>query len=125
MPTARPSHPPGRTARLARAPALALAAVAAVACSGGDGAGSFCEQAGALAERMAGIDDPTTGEYAAAVAQMRETEPPEGIADDWRTITGYYEALADPAGGTPSPTDAATREAGDAVDRYLAEECGI
>jgi hypothetical protein len=132
MPTTRPTRLARRALGLALVPALALA----VAACGDDGdetgtAASFCEQAGELTERIGELEDPSSEEFGEAISDLRDIEPPEEIADDWDRAIEAFEAIAgldnedideDVLAQFDDPEFAA---AGDRVDEYLAEECGV
>jgi hypothetical protein len=130
--------PTTRTTRLARG-ALGLAlvpvlALTAAACGDDDDTGtaaSFCDQAGELTERIGELEDPSSDEFDEAIADLRDIDPPEEIADDWDRAIEAFEAIAgldsedvdeDALAQFDDPEFAA---AGDRVDEYLAEECGV
>jgi hypothetical protein len=132
MPTTRPTRLTRRLLGLALVPALALTAAA---CGDDDDetgtAASFCEQAGELSERVGEMDDPSSEDFSQAVSDLRDIEPPEEIAEDWDRALDAFEAIAglgdeeideDLLAQLDDPELAA---AGDRVDEYLTEECGV
>jgi hypothetical protein len=133
MPTTRSTRLTRRVLGLAVVPALALSAAA---CGGDDDdetgtAASFCEQAGELTERIGELSDPTSEEFREAIADLRDIEPPEEIAEDWDRAVEAFEAIAglgddeideDVLAQFDDPEFAA---AGDRVDEYMTVECGV
>jgi hypothetical protein len=132
MPTTRSTRLARRVLGLAVVPALALTAAA---CGDDDDetgtAASFCEQAGELTERIGELSDPTTDEFGEAIAELQDIEPPEEIAEDWDRALEAFEAIAglddedideDVLAQFDDPEFA---EAGDRVDEYMTEECGV
>jgi hypothetical protein len=130
MHTQRTTHLLRRVIGLAAVPALVLTAAA---CGDDDegSAGSFCEQAEALENRMDEIEDPTTEEFSAALDEIRKLDPPAEIRDDWNTMISALDGFEDIDFENPSPEDLAAfdaegmQEASDNVDRYMDEECGL
>ena len=119
--------------------------------SGDETADGFCEEIqaadDALTDATENLDvtDPQ-GAVAAldeAVEAMREIDAPVEIADDWEVVVSSTENmldaideldLSDPESAAQQLEDlsaqleedaAAVEEAGDRVDEYLSEECGI
>jgi hypothetical protein len=132
MPTTRPNRLTRRVVGLAVVPALALTAAA---CGDDDDetgtAASFCEQAGEVTERIGELSDPTSEEFRQAISDLRDIEPPEEIAEDWDRALEAFEAFAglgddeideDVIAQFDDPEFAA---AGDRVDAYMTEECGV
>ncbi len=128
MPTTRSTHLLRRAAALAAAPALVLAVAA---CGGDDDGGggdsaSFCEDVEGPFES---VNDPGA-DPEETIASMREVDPPDEIADDWDTVISTLEALQgldeDPdADILEQLSDPEIEEAGQNVEDYLTEECGI
>ena len=119
--------------------------------TGDETADSFCDEVqaadDALTDATENLDvtDPE-GAVAAlddAVEAMREIDAPAEIADDWETVVSASESmldaideldLSDPESAAQQLEDlstqleedaAAIEEAGDRIDQYLSEECGI
>jgi hypothetical protein len=136
MTTSRPTLA-RRALGLAVVPALL---VALAACgddddsdgASGDGAsGDFCDQAESLNETFDEVEDPTSEQFADALDRIRSMDPPEEIADDWNQLVSALEGIEDIDLENPDPEALAALEteeveaAGDRVDEYLSEECGI
>ena len=119
--------------------------------TGDETAESFCEEVQAAEDALTDatenldVTDPD-GAVAAlddAVEAMREVDAPAEIADEWEAIVSSTESmldavdeldLSDPESAAQQLEDLSTQleedaealeEAGDRVDEYLSEECGI
>ena len=114
-------------------------------------ADGFCEEIQAAEDKLTDatenldVTDPAGAADALdeAVAAMREVDPPAEIAEDWEAIVSFTESmlaavdeldLSDPESAAQQLEDLSTQleqdaaeveEAGDRVDEYLSEECGI
>jgi hypothetical protein len=99
--------------------------------SGDSASGDFCDQAESLNESFEQIDDPTSEQFADALDRIRSMDPPEEIADDWNQLVSALEGIEDIDLENPDPEALAALEteemeaAGERVDEYLSEECGI
>lgn len=148
-------HPTARRTRLAAAGAVLLL----VGCGGGGGDGSdsaatpageatadsgaarFCDRAAGLDDRVdealsdLGSDSSVPDAFQQLTEELRAIEAPAPIADDWETMAGGLEQMAD-ALADVDITDPATLDAlddaearlstaADRVDTYLRDECGI
>jgi hypothetical protein len=121
-----------RVLGLAAVPAL-LVGLAACGDDDDDSAsgGDFCDQAESLNETFEEIDDPTSEQFAEALDRIRSMDPPEAIADDWNQLVEALEGFEDIDLENPDPSVLAALEdedvqaAGDRVDEYMSEECGI
>ena len=98
--------------------------------SASDG-GDFCDQAESLNETFEQIDDPTSEQFTEALDRIRSMDPPEAIADDWNRLVDALEGFEDIDLENPDPEALAAfdneeiQAAGDRVDEYMAEECGL
>jgi hypothetical protein len=109
--------------------------------SAGEDATEFCAQAAGIDERVDaaladGEDDPSLSEAFRQIAtDLRGIEPPTAIAADWTAMAAGLDRMAD-AFGQVDVTDLGSlealeqaegdlTEAGDRVDDYLGDECGI
>jgi hypothetical protein len=136
MTTSRPTLA-RRTLGLAVVPALLVALAAcgddddSDGASGGGASGDFCDQAESLNETFDEVEDPTSEQFADALDRIRSMDPPEEIADDWNQLVSALEGIEDIDLENPDPEALAALEteeveaAGDRVDEYLSEECGI
>ncbi|NEM06198.1 hypothetical protein [Geodermatophilus normandii] len=105
------------------------------------GGEDFCTQAAGIDERVDaaladGGDDPSLAEAFRRIAvDLRGIEPPAAIASDWNALAAGLDRMAD-AFGQVDVTDLGSlealeqaeggmTEAGDRVDAYLGDECGI
>lgn len=114
-------------------------------------ADGFCEEIQAAEDTVTDatenldVTDPAGAADALdeAVAAMRGVDPPAEIAEDWEAIVSFTESmlaavdeldLSDPESAAQQLEDLSTQleedaaeveEAGDRVDEYLSEECGI
>jgi hypothetical protein len=105
------------------------------------GDADFCDQAAAIDDKVdaavsdLGNDASIPDVLRELTVELRAIEAPAPIAADWETLAGGLERMADAiADGditdprTLDALDAAERDlsgAGDRVDTYLREECGI
>jgi hypothetical protein len=105
------------------------------------GDADFCDQAAAIDDRVdaavsdLGNDASIPDVLRELTVELRAVEAPAPIAAEWETLAGGLERMADAIadGDITDPTtldalDAAERDlsgAGDRVDTYLREECGI
>jgi hypothetical protein len=105
------------------------------------GAADFCDRAADLDSRVdaavsdLGADSSIPDAFRQLTVELRAIEPPARIADDWETLANGLErvgdALADVDLTDPSTLGAlddagtALSAAGDRVDTYLRDECGI
>jgi hypothetical protein len=105
------------------------------------GDADFCDQAAALDDRVdsavsdLGNDASIPDALRELTVELRAIEAPAPIAADWETLAGGLERMTDAItdGDITDPTtldalDAAERDlsgAGDRIDTYLREECGI
>jgi hypothetical protein len=105
------------------------------------GDADFCDQAAAIDDRVEeavsdlGDDASIPDVLRELTVELRAIEAPAPIAADWETMAGGLERMADAIadGDITDPTtldalDAAEgdlSEAGDRVDTYLRDECGI
>jgi ABC-type glycerol-3-phosphate transport system substrate-binding protein len=106
-----------------------------------DGAADFCAQAAGIDERVDAAlsddgNDPSLAEAFRRIAvDLRGIEPPDAIAADWTALAAGLDRMAD-AFGQVDVTDLGSlealeqaedgmTEAGDRVDEYLGDECGI
>jgi hypothetical protein len=132
MTTSRPTLA-RRVLGVAAVPALL---VGLAACGDDDddsasGGGDFCDQAESLNETFEQIDDPTSEQFSEALDRIRSMDPPEAIADDWNRLVEALEGFEDIDLENPDPEALATfdseeiQAAGERVDEYMAEECGI
>jgi hypothetical protein len=131
MTTSRPTLA-RRVFGLAAVPALL---VGLAACGDDDdsasGGGDFCGQAESLNDTFEQIDDPTSAQFGEALDRIRSMDPPEAIADDWNQLVQALEGFEDIDLENPDPEALAAfdsedmQAAGDRVDEYMAEECGI
>jgi hypothetical protein len=131
MTTSRPTLG-RRVVGLAAVPALL---VGLAACGDDDdsasGGGDFCDQAESLNESFEQVDDTTNEQFAEALDRIRSMDPPEAIADDWNRLVEGLEGLEDIDPENPDPEALAAfdseemQAAGDRVDEYMSEECGI
>jgi hypothetical protein len=131
MTTSRPTLA-RRVVGLAAVPALL---VGLAACGDDDdsasGGGDFCDQAESLNESFEQVDDTTNEQFAEALDRIRSMDPPEAIADDWNRLVEGLEGLEDIDPENPDPEALAAfdseemQAAGDRVDEYMSEECGI
>ncbi|MBM7808944.1 hypothetical protein JOD57_004781 [Geodermatophilus bullaregiensis] len=102
----------------------------------------FCAQAAGLDERVdealsgVGDDDPSvTDAFRQTAEELRAVEAPEPIAADWEALAGGLDRMADAFADldVTDPDSLAALEdvegqlstAGDNVDAYLRDECGI
>ncbi|MEX5719131.1 hypothetical protein [Geodermatophilus maliterrae] len=102
----------------------------------------FCAQAAGLDERvdeaLAGVgdDDPSvTDAFRQVAGELRAVEAPEPIAADWEALAGGLDRMADaftdldvtdPESLTAlEDAEGRLSTAGDNVDAYLRDECGI
>jgi hypothetical protein len=128
MPTTRSTHLLRRTLALAAAPALVLTVAACGDDGGGGDAASFCED---VADPFGAAQDPNADPQE-TVETLRDLDPPSEISDDWNTLLDALETIA-----SMSAEDAASEEAietlsdpeiaeaGENVEAYLTDECGI
>jgi hypothetical protein len=108
--------------------------------AGGD-VSDFCSEAAGIDERVdaaladAGDDPSLTEAFRQIAADLRGIEPPAAIAADWSAMAAGLDRMAD-AFGEVDVTDLGSlealeqaeggmTEAGDRVDAYLSDECGI
>jgi len=133
----------------------AAAAVLLVACGGGDGSstdnadggaaeagnGEFCDQAGDIDARvdeaLSQVDEGGSVSEAihASADELRAIEAPEAIATEWAALVDGLDQLADAladlditdADSVAALDDIGARlsTAGDKVENYLQDECGI
>jgi hypothetical protein len=133
----------------------AAAAVLLVACGGGDGSstdnadgsavdagnGEFCDQAGDIDgrvdEALSQLDEGGSVSEAihASADELRAIEAPEAIATEWTALVDGLDQIADALADldiTDADSVAALDEigtrlstAGDKVENYLQDECGI
>ena len=105
------------------------------------GDADFCDQAAAIDERVDAAVSDLGGDASIPdvlrelTVELRAIEAPAPIAADWETLAGGLERMADAIadGDITDPTtlealEAAERDlsgAGDRVDTYLRDECGI
>jgi hypothetical protein len=105
------------------------------------GGSDFCRQAADIDERVDAAvsdlgDDPSLADvFRRLTEELRAIEAPAPVADDWESMADGLERMADAfADGdfsAPSSLDALDAAegdltaAGDRVDTYLRDECGI
>ena len=127
MTTSRPALP-RRTLGLATIPALLLGLAACGDDDEDSASGDFCEQAEAREETMDSISEPTNEQRDDAMEAFRAMDPPAEIEDEWTTVMSALDAFTadnpDPAAMAELMTDE-MQAAGDRVDEYLTEECGL
>jgi hypothetical protein len=101
----------------------------------------FCAQAAGIDERVDaaladGGDDPSLAEaFRGIAADLRGIEPPAAIASDWSALAAGLDRMADAVGQVDvtdlgslealEQAEGGMTEAGDRVDAYLGDECGI
>jgi hypothetical protein len=115
----------GRTLGLATAATLVLGLSA---CGGDDGGGDdasaeFCDEAESLSTAAEGIDDPSAAQVGDMFERLSALDPPAEIAEEWDLVLGSFDPDNVQAGPTGDPEELAA--AGDTIERYMEEECGI
>jgi hypothetical protein len=117
--------------RLAAFAAL-LAIVAVLASCGGDdddaGGGEGGNSTAAFCDEIESIltSDPGEGaeeqarRFQNAIKRLQEVDPPEDIADDWNTVMNAWDAQE-----SGDVDVEAAQQAGQKVQKYIADECGL
>jgi len=121
----------GAASGLAAAAAIAMFAVVAPACGGGDGAGgdratrAFCNEYADYQDRFS-----SGASYADVLEALRALDPPAEIADDFSALARAVEAMttvdtSDPAAVAEfqEETSTAAQEANANILDYVASEC--
>jgi hypothetical protein len=118
-----------------------VAAVALPACGGDDGSSTeqFCEDYRSLADEVADVDMDDPEAAADLFDRLAELDPPDEIADEFQAVVELnQEVLSASEGVDLTDQEAAAElqeqlsdqvaeldEEGQAVDGFLAEECGV
>lgn len=112
--------------------------------SGGEAASGFCADYKALEEKWSaeGMENPETINNQEVLADFKELDPPDELAEDWKVLLDVMDAAMIPE---PDPDDPeamadaqkkmseamgnidpeAFNDAEDAIDTYIQDECGI
>ena len=119
----------------------ALAAETTDAPSPAAGSDAFCDQAAGIDDRvdaaLADLDEGASvpAAFSQIAVELRDIEPPDAIATAWTALGDGLDDIADAVAdlditdldSLEALDDVGTRltDAGDEVDAYLSEECGI